>query len=109
MSAGTEPTVTIQVHEHHHFHPDNKIQVLVGEHKKSLEILDYAVLCSTPDGLILSSKDNRLKQTTFGTLVTSAIRDGLKSDCCCLCAHVIKANVDVHEDKQYLSYSDLKA
>lgn len=109
MMTGTEPTVSIQVHEHHHFHPDNKIQVLAGEHKKSLEVLDIAVLCTTQEGIILSSKDNRSKQTTFGTLVTSTIRNGLKSDCCCLCAHVIKANFDVHEDKQYLSYADLKA
>jgi 2',3'-cyclic-nucleotide 2'-phosphodiesterase (5'-nucleotidase family) len=54
---------------------------------------------------LLSSRNIRTKQTTMGTLITSALRDGLNADCCFLNAGGIRGNSDYPQE---FTYFDLR-
>ncbi len=83
------------------------VQKCVEKHQSVLKELDTAplFLCEGP---LLTSKNNRVQQTSLGTVLVSALRDALGCDCCVLNAGNIRGNKDYEADKKYFTYNDLK-
>jgi hypothetical protein len=86
-----------------------RVQRIVLSHQAVLAELDYAPLFLCNKGEALSSKDNRLRQTSIGSKLVSALRDALGCDCAVLNAGNIRANKAYHPTTPFFHYNDLKA
>ena len=80
---------------------------LIEAHEAVLPELEEAVLCKFPPGVHMTSKGVRLEQSTMGTFLCSAVRDGLRAECALINAGVIRASRD-YEDSYSMTYGDLK-
>ena len=83
------------------------VQKVVEKHQSVLKELDQAPLFLC-EGEQLSSKDNRIQQTSLGTKLVSSLRDALSADCCVLNAGNIRGSKVYDADKKLFTYNDLK-
>eukprot|EP00747_Dinoflagellata_sp_TGD_P074311 gnl/TRDRNA2_/TRDRNA2_158274_c0_seq2.p1 gnl/TRDRNA2_/TRDRNA2_158274_c0~~gnl/TRDRNA2_/TRDRNA2_158274_c0_seq2.p1 ORF type:complete len:484 (+),score=95.53 gnl/TRDRNA2_/TRDRNA2_158274_c0_seq2:120-1454(+) len=121
-AAATEPTIAYTEYSASDFLPDPAVLAVVRQHQEKLKELDRAMLCWTPSyglkahgykhsaaGKQLTSVGVRLGQKTMGTLLTGIVRKAMGAHCVCINAGNIRGNRDYPDDREFLSYSDLKA
>lgn len=105
---GGAPEVKVKQIPVTEFEPDAECVALVESHKKVLKALDVAKLVILPACVHLSSTGIRLKQTTMGTVLCSAIREALMVDCAVINAGNIRGSTD-YGNKPDITYADLKS
>lgn len=85
---------------------DAELRALVDRHLAPLRALSTATLLKIAPGTLLSSVGVRRKQTTFGELVCSRMRDVLAADACIFNAGGIRAS---REYRDQLTFADVEA
>jgi len=88
--------------------PNPEIVDLVKQHMHVVEMIETARLCEAPKGVQLRSVGMRREPTTVGTMLTTALRDGLGCQGVMIDAGAIRANRIYPEETQFLTYGDLK-
>lgn len=106
---GGAPAVEVKQLPSTDFAPEPECEKLVERHKQVLKALDVAKLCILPDSIKLNSAGIRLGQTTMGTLLCSALRDAVVADCAVINAGNIRGNTLYPDDKNSVTYADLKS
>lgn len=91
------------------YKPDEEVFVIVKEHLKVLEQLQEAALCLIPKNTQLSSEGIRLKQTSVGTMLVSAMRDYFLADGALFNSGGIRANKTYPRGTTMFTYADLEA
>lgn len=103
-------TVTTEMRPISEFTADAKVEAAVHSHMMHVRELDSAPLFVwNPEKGLLTSKNNRMEETTLCTQIVSTLRDALGSDCCILNAGNIRGGRDYPPDHTYFTYNDLKA
>jgi len=103
------PRVHVSLVEALDFPADLSVGERVAGHYERVEEVKRAPLVPIPRGVLLSSKNSRFQQTTVGTLLCSAMRDGLLCDACIFNGGGIRANRDYAPDTEFFFLSDLEA
>ena len=98
-ATSTKPTITVTMKEASSYPPDPEVTKIVEYNKALLHELEMSKLCDVPPGVTLSSKGIRLRQTTIGSFLCSALRDALETDIAILNAGCIRANHDYTGEK----------
>mmetsp|Transcript_34608 Transcript_34608/g.98060 ORF Transcript_34608/g.98060 Transcript_34608/m.98060 type:complete len:704 (+) Transcript_34608:873-2984(+) len=103
------PVVHVSLVDALDFPADPSVSERVAGHYTRVEEVKRAPLCPIPEGVKLSSKDARFKQTTVGTLLCSAMRDGFVADGCIFNGGGVRANRDYGSDTEFFFLSDLES
>jgi hypothetical protein len=85
---------------------DASLRARVDGHMAMLGSLASSTLVEIPPGQVISSIGARSRQTSFGTLVCSRLRDALRADVCLVNGGGIRAS---REYRTKLTYADLGA
>jgi len=91
------------------FLADPQVSERVAGHYQRVDEVKRAPLCPVPAGVKLSSKNSRFQQTTVGSLLCSAMRDGFLCDGCLFNGGGIRSNRDYPDDTEFFFLSDLEA
>jgi len=103
------PTVETRLLSHKMFKANKGLMVRIEEHRRLIRDLENASLCTVPkEGIVLSSQKPRLRQTSVGTLLASALRDAMQADACLLPAGQVRGNCDYDAKIKYFTYAHLK-
>ena len=114
-NVGKQPDISINLVPTASFAPDPKIQRLVDFHERILHDLEQAKLfrlhydgTATVDPTeIFTTYKNRLRPTNGSTVLTTAIRRGMRCQCAVLNAGSIRGNRD-YKNAEWFCWSDLK-
>ena len=103
-ATSTKPTITVTMKEASSYPPDPEVKELVSKHKCLLKELEWAKLCEIPEGISLSSRGMRLRQTSIGSFICTTLRDALEVDATLLNAGSLRAHRDYQGQKVYNTY-----
>lgn len=101
-----KPSVDIKIKPCTDFPRDPKVDETVASHKVILKELENSILFDIPTPF--SSKGIRLRPTSTGTFLCSAIRDQLGCEVCCVGSGSIRAQRD-YDTETGFSYAHLKS
>eukprot|EP00937_MAST-01D_sp_MAST-1D-sp2_P001858 g1858.t1 len=109
----TKPSFTWELLKVADFRPDPLLERAVTKHMALVDALEHATLATKPEGVHWSSRDIRVSQTSIGTMLCTALRNGLNTkemtcDAMIMNAGGIRANHDYPDDHINFSYGDLK-
>jgi len=100
------PRVELRLDDVRGWPDDRCLRARVEHHMEKVRALRTATLLRIPEGVSLSSVGTRSRQTTFGTMVCSRIRDALGADVALLNGGGIRGNREHTGD---FTYGDLEA
>jgi 2',3'-cyclic-nucleotide 2'-phosphodiesterase (5'-nucleotidase family) len=99
------PRTTVRLEKVAAYAIDPELRAVVDSHLAKVHELEQATLISLKPGEALSSVGARMRETSLGARVCSAIRDSLGAEGCLVNGGGIRANRDY---AQRFSYADLK-
>ena len=106
VAADSRPDVTLRLVDVSHDAPDPTLRALAERHLARVHELDTATLRVLRDGESLSSVGTRSQQTTMGSFLCDAMRDGLAAEGCVFNGGGIRAS-RVYAER--FTYGDLTA